>query len=82
MNRRPEDKSHLKQNRVKNFRKLEIRKNFIFKSFDIKKPKQANLINKHNFNKTLKKNSKNSILSIENTIMDENEENFRKPLLH
>ena len=82
MNRRPEDKSQLKQNRVKNFRKLEIRKNFIFKSFDIKKPKQANLINKHNFNKTLKKNSKNSILSIENTIMDENEGSFRKPLLH
>ena len=80
---KPEDKYQLKNNnRVENFRKLEIRKNYIFKSFDIKKSKKPFILNKHNFNKNLKKNSKNSIHSTENTNMDENEETSGKKIPH
>ena len=87
--KKPEDNSQIKNNRdrdrdrVKYFRKLEIRKNLIFKSFDIKKAKQTNILNKSNFNKNFKKYSKNSIRSTGNNIMDENEEEIiRKKIPH
>ena len=86
--KKPIDKHLFKFNdKNKKLNKNEIKKNFLFKSFDIKKDKNINILNKNknnivDINKSIKLNSKRSIHSTENTIINENEETIGRNFLH
>ena len=86
--KKPFDKYIFKANdKNKKITKNEIKKNILFKSYDINKDKTIDILNKNknknnivdiNKNKNIKLNSKRSVHSTENTIINENDETIGK----
>lgn len=75
--KKPMDKYQLKlKDKEKLNRKNEIKKNLLFRSFDI-----SHLINNKN-NKKIRFNSRNGMHSSENTFIDENDETIGRNIPH